>query len=300
MAAIAAPCRIEKSRSRLAGGCVVRAVRIEEVEWTPMQNSHRNGGLLFKNILTGVEGTPENYWLTLAKGDGHFFSPRHRHNFDQIRMCMAGRTSIDPKKFMEPGEIGYFPEGTPYGPQQDDGENITLVLQFGAASRSGFLSRRELRQSIASLQTMGEFKAGVFHRTESEGRKNQDGFEAVWEHAMGRRLTYPKPRFESPIFMHPQNFAWRSTEIPGLRRKTLGVFTERETRVEAIELEAGAKWSPPPDNAICLTFVLSGTGTVDSEKYQSQTSVETIAGEQAAYHATSDTEAIRIVIPMLG
>jgi hypothetical protein len=164
---------------------MVRAVRIEEVEWTAMENSHRNGGLEFKTILTGVEGAPENYWLTLAKGDGHFFSPRHRHNFDQIRMCMAGRTSIDPKKFMEPGEIGYFPEGTPYGPQQDKDENITLVLQFGAASRSGFLSRRQLRQSVAELQGMGEFKAGVFHRMKDAGRKNQDGFEAVWEHAMG-------------------------------------------------------------------------------------------------------------------
>ena len=278
----------------------MRAVRIEEVEWAAMENSHRNGGLEFKTILTGVEGTPENYWLTLAKGDGHFFSPRHRHNFDQIRMCMAGRTSIDPKKFMEPGEIGYFPEGTPYGPQKDEGENITLVLQFGAASRSGFLSRRQLRQSIADLQAVGEFKAGVFRRTRGDGRQNQDGFEAVWEHATGRKLAYPAPRFESPIFMHPDNFAWRPAGTPGLRRKTLGVFTERETRLEGIELEAGAKWDLSPENAIGLVFILAGTGTVDGKEYRPQTSIETIAGEQAAYHAATRTEAIRIVIPMLG
>jgi hypothetical protein len=278
----------------------VRAVRIEDVEWAAMENSHRNGGLEFKTILTGVEGTPDNYWLTRAKGDGHFFSPRHRHNFDQIRMCIAGRTSIDPKKFMEPGEIGYFPEGTPYGPQQDECENITLVLQFGAASRSGFLSRRQLRESVAELETMGEFKAGVFHRTGGAGRKNQDGFEAVWEHAMGRKLEYPAQRFESPIFMHPHNFAWRRTETPGLRRKTLGVFTERDTKLEGIELEAGAKWCPSPENAISLLFVLSGAGTVDSKEYRPQTSVETTAGERAAYQATTNTEAIGIVIPMLG
>ena len=278
----------------------MRAVRIEDVEWEAMQNSHRNGGLEFKTILTGAEGTPENYWLTLAKGDGHFFSPRHRHNFDQIRMCMAGRTSIDPKKFMEPGEIGYFPEGTPYGPQKDEGENITLVLQFGAASRSGFLSRRQLRQSTAELGAIGEFKAGVFHRTEGVGRINQDGFEAVWEHATGRKLAYPAPRYESPIFMHPDNFAWRPAETAGLRRKTLGVFTERETRLEGFELEAGAKWSPSPERAISFAFVLTGTGTVGAEEYRRQTSVETIAGEQAVYHAATRTEAIRIVIPMLG
>jgi hypothetical protein len=43
-------------------------------------------GLKFKNLLEGIAGTPENFWLTVARGDGHFFSPRHKHNFDQFRV----------------------------------------------------------------------------------------------------------------------------------------------------------------------------------------------------------------------
>ena len=277
----------------------MRVVRISDVEWTPIANSHRNGGLEFKNILSGVEGTPENYWLTLAKGDGHFFSPRHRHNFDQFRMCVSGRTNIDPRKFMEPGEIGYFPEGTSYGPQQDDCDNITLVLQFGAIGGGGFVSRPQLRRALDALHGMGEFKEGVFRRTDGEGRKNQDGFEAVWEHTMGRKLTYPAPRYENPIFMNMDSFAWQPTGQGGVQRKLLGVFTERETRLELIKLDAGARWATPHADAIGLAYVLTGSGTVEGEEYEAQTSVEAAAGETAAFTATAPTEMIHFVLPML-
>src|SRR5262249_38726838 len=108
-----------------------------------------------------------------------------------FRMCLEGRTNIDPKKYLEPGEIGYFPEGTPYGPQQDTEENLTLVLQFGGASGSGFMSRAQVRRAQSELTKIGTFEGGVFHRTSGEGRKNQDGFEALWEHVMGRKVHYP-------------------------------------------------------------------------------------------------------------
>ncbi len=277
----------------------MRVVRIEDVEWTRIDNSHRNGGLEFKNILTGVEGAPENYWLTLAKGDGHFFSPRHRHNFDQFRMCVSGRSSIDPKKFMEPGEIGYFPEGTSYGPQQDAGENVTLVLQFGAASGGGFVSRGQLRKALDELRALGEFKEGVFRREGGAGKKNQDGFEAVWEHVMGRKLQYPEPRYENPIFMNAGSFKWHPTGSEGTWRKTLGVFTERETRLEMVKLDAGAQWSSPPRDAIGIAFVLSRDGACGAEAYGPQTSVEMSAGEQAVFSAKTPTEMLHIVLPML-
>lgn len=277
----------------------MRVVKVEDIEWTPINNSHRNGGLEFKNILSGVEGTPENYWLTLAKGDGHFFSPRHQHNFDQFRMCVSGKTSIDPNKFMEPGEIGYFPEGTSYGPQQDDRDNVTLVLQFGAASGGGFVSRGQLRRALDELHAVGEFKDGAFHRTGGPGKKNQDGFEAVWEHVMGRKLEYPAPRYERPVFMTIASFGWLPTGMPGVRCKTLGVFTERETRLGMVELNASARWSSPGLDAISLSYVLSGTGQVGGKEYGPQTSIETTAGEPAEFHAAATTVMLHIVLPML-
>jgi hypothetical protein len=168
----------------------MRVVRFDDIEWNHHVNAHRGGGLKFKNLLAGVEGAPENFWLTVAAGDGHFFSPRHKHNFDQFRVCLGGRTSIDPKKYLVPGEVGYFPEGTSYGPQQDSEENLTMVLQFGAASGGGYASRAQVKRAQDELIKVGEFKDGVFRRREGEGRKNQDGFGGVGtDHGAQARLS---------------------------------------------------------------------------------------------------------------
>ena len=277
----------------------MRIVRFDDIEWNHHVNAHRGGGLKFKNLLAGVEGAPENFWLTVAAGDGHFFSPRHKHNFDQFRVCLAGRTSIDPKKYLVPGEVGYFPEGTSYGPQQDSEENLTLVLQFGAASGSGYASRAQVKRAQDELIKIGEFKDGVFRRREGEGRKNQDGFEAVWEQIMGRKLVYPAPRFDDPIFMTHANFGWRPAKGKGVAEKTLGIFTERETRLQMVKLEPGAEWTNPAEDAITLAFVMGGRGTCAGQAYDTYAAIETVSGETATVRATAETVLLLMVLPML-
>jgi hypothetical protein len=277
----------------------MRVVRFDDIEWNHHVNAHRGGGLKFKNLLAGVEGSPENFWLTIAAGDGHFFSPRHKHNFDQFRMCLSGRTSIDPKKYLIPGEVGYFPEGTSYGPQQDSEENLTLVLQFGAASGSGYASRAQVKRAQDELIKVGEFKDGVFRRREGEGRKNQDGFEAVWEQIMGRKLVYPAPRFDDSVFMTHANFGWRPGKGKGVAEKTLGIFTERETRLQMVKLEPGAEWTNPAEDAITLAFVMGGRGTCAGQAYDTYAAIETVSGETATIHAATETVLLIMVLPML-
>ena len=277
----------------------MRVVKFEDLEWYHHYNAHRGGGLKFKNLFEGVEGTPENFWLSVAQGDGHFFSPRHKHNFDQFRLCLGGRTSIDPKKYLVPGEVGYFPEGTSYGPQQDTEENLTMVLQFGAGSGGGYASRAQVKRAQDELIKVGEFKGGVFRRTDGEGRKNQDGFEAVWEHIMGRKLTYPAARFDAPIFMNYTHFDWRPGPVQGVSFKTLGIFTERETRLEMVRLAAGAEWTSPAEDAIGITFVLKGGGTYAGRAFDTYGAIETLSGEAASFHAATETELVRMILPML-
>jgi hypothetical protein len=277
----------------------MRVVRFDDIEWNNHVNAHRGGGLKFKNLLAGVEGSPENFWLTIAAGDGHFFSPRHKHNFDQFRMCLSGRTSIDPKKYLVPGEVGYFPEGTSYGPQQDSEENLTLVLQFGAASGSGYASRAQVKRAQDELIRVGEFKDGVFRRREGESRKNQDGFEAVWEQIMGRKLVYPAPRFDDPVFMTHANFSWRPGKGKGVAEKTLGIFTERETRLQMVKLEPGAEWTNPAEDATTIAFVMGGGGTCAGQAYDTYAAIETVSGEMATVHATTETVLLVMVLPML-
>ena len=228
-----------------------------------------------------------------------FFSPRHKHNFDQFRMCIEGRTSIDPKKYLVPDEVGYFPEGTSYGPQQDTEENLTMVLQFGAASGGGYASRAQVKRAQDELIKIGEFKDGVFRRREGEGRKNQDGFEAVWEQIMGRKLVYPAPRFDNPVFMTHENFGWRPGKGKGVAVKTLGIFTERETRLEMVKLEPDAEWTNPAEDAITIAFVMGGAGTCAGQAYDTYAAIETVSGETATVRATTETILLVMVLPML-
>jgi hypothetical protein len=58
----------------------------------------RGGVIEFKILLEGGEGRPDNFQLLLADADVSSKSPRHRHNFDQVRFALASSTNIGPKK----------------------------------------------------------------------------------------------------------------------------------------------------------------------------------------------------------
>ena len=46
------------------------------------------------------------------------------------------------------------------------------------------------------LRATGTFDGGVYRRNEGEpGKRNMDGFQAIWEHVNGRPLQFPKPRY---------------------------------------------------------------------------------------------------------
>ncbi len=116
--------------------------------------------------------------------------------------------------------VGYFPEGVYYGPQsQDPSINCkTIVLQFGGASGSGYLSQAEVKAGMDELKADGEFKDGIFRRrADVEGKRNIDGYQAIWEHVNDRPMVYPKPRYPQPIFMDPATYDWVPVEgSPGV------------------------------------------------------------------------------------
>ena len=123
------------------------------MEFQGGQEKHRGGGLATKLLLTGEEGAADNFRLTLGRDRGGHQNPRHHHNFDQLRMSIQGSLSIADGKELEEGQIGYFPEGTWYGPQAPaTAERITLVLQFGGASGAGFISTRQMQQGFADCR----------------------------------------------------------------------------------------------------------------------------------------------------
>src|SRR5262249_61999899 len=98
------------------------------------------------------------------------------------------------------------------GSKRKEAPAMTIVLQFGGPSGSGYLSGHEVRQGMDELKTFGTFEAGVYRRNESvPGKRNQDAYEAIWTQVNGHPLAYPKPRYPGPIMMDSADFSWVTT-----------------------------------------------------------------------------------------
>jgi hypothetical protein len=140
----------------------------------------------------------------------------------------------------EPGSIGYFSEGTRYT-QHGEGRSRTLLLQVGGASGSGYMGFDALQRGIATLRSCGTFADGVFTWTDENGTKrNQDGYEAVWEHVHGRAIEYPQPRYQAPVILEPEHFLWIDVAA-GVKMRRLGQFNERGLGISQWSVDADAQ-----------------------------------------------------------
>ena len=273
----------------------MQVVPIESRNVTALNNQIREGVIRAVRILEGEPG-PDNFALKLVNIQGDFFSPRHRHNFDQVRLQLEGSFDYDRDGCFTPGAIGYFPEGTRYGPQTSSGNTWNLLLQFGGASGSGYTAESEEEHAAAALREKGKFEKGVYTYFNSEGTKiNQDAYEAVWEHIHGRPLVYPKERYERPVFMNSNAFEWVPLkDQPGVASKMMGVFSERETKLAFYKLEPGAKLALEENS---FYFVLSGTGEVNGEAVGKHTTVHLKRMESDILAAKLDLECLQIKLP---
>ena len=269
----------------------------DELEWK-RGLQHRGGMFHYRNLMEGEPGTIGNFQLSLGRSDKDFLSPRHRHNFEQFRFQLEGELKFGRDGVMTPGMVGYFPEGTSYGPQTQDDGALTIVLQFGGASGQGYLSRTEVQSGMKDLEAFGEFRDGVFRRkSDVEGKRNLDGYQAIWEHVHARELAYPKPRYPTPIMMDEASFSWApSRKEPGVWEKTLGCFTERRAEAGFLKIEAGASAVLP---ARSIHVCKSGTGLVNDAPVRALTVIHVAEGETARLTASSECILLRMQLPDL-
>jgi hypothetical protein len=273
----------------------MQVVPIESRTVTALNNQIREGVIRAVRILEGEPG-PDNFALKLVNIEGDFFSPRHRHNFDQVRLQLEGSFDYDRDGCFTPGAIGYFPEGTRYGPQTSSGNTWNLLLQFGGASGLGYTAESEEEHAAAALREKGKFEKGVYTYFNSDGTKiNQDAYEAVWEHIHGRPLVYPKERYERPVFMNSNAFEWVPLkDQPGVASKMMGVFSERETKLAFYKVDSAAKLALEENS---FYFVLSGTGEVNGEAVGKHTTVHLKRMESGTLAANADLECLQIKLP---
>jgi hypothetical protein len=261
----------------------------------------REGTFRSRRILNGTPATPGNFSLQIGDTPT-YYSPRHRHNFDQVRFQLEGDFDFATDGVMKPGSIAYFPEGTHYGPQSGDSHSATLVLQFGGASGSGYISPEQYEQASAELAKSGTFARGVYTRLKPDGGKiNKDAYEAVWEQVNGRPLVYPRERYLRPVFMDPENFEWIAVEgQPGVSCKVMGEFSERRTRLEFFRVEPEAKLRLAEHS---IYFVARGEGRVDAgnangaRPFSMHTTIHLGMGDQASAQANERSEILHIGLP---
>jgi len=244
----------------------MQLLNAREVPLERPRTGHRGGGLFFRRLFQGTRRAKNNYEVAIGKTESTLFrSPRHRHNFDQIRVGLSGLFGDGKGLDVGPGQVIYYPEGVYYEINSKDAE--ILILQFGGAGSEGYPSYDDLFEAYPEMAKIGTFRDGIFFRTERENlapgeKKNMDGYEALWQHIFKRPVVYPKPRYREPIFMDSANYRWTSDPAePGVRRKLLGVFTERWIEIGQVEVSPGATYNAQaPAFAPRFVFAQSGTG----------------------------------------
>ena len=273
----------------------MRIVNFESL--TLQDRAHARGGVFrYYELLSGSDGAPDNFYLQLSVLSGDFVSPRHRHNFDQVRFQLEGSFDFAADGRMDPGSIAYFPEGTRYGPQKAlSPTSATLVFQFGGASGNGYMSEEQFQRGLAEMKKgPGTFKDGIYTREKpGGGRINQDAYEAVWEHVNRRELVYPKERYSHAVFMTPENFDWVQ-DGAGTATRLMGIFSERGTRLLFHRIDANARLALEDGS---LYFVCAGSGEVSGKSWRARTTIHLERGERADLRATEAAEVLQVGLP---
>ena len=267
-------------------------------------NAVRGGNREFKTLLRGDDNSPGNYKLSFVRQSGELYVPRHKHNFDQLRMCLEGEPqNYGKNKWINPGEIVYFPEGTPYGPEDSQSHRLSITLQFGGASGNGYLGPEKISAAIGQMKAFGSFEKGVFTRNGelAPGQKrNQDSYEAIWEYVNKRKLVYPPPRYEEPIRMMPDGFAWVPAGPKGVSKKLLGAFSERGCSISMLKVEAGAQGHIAPHGACQVGFVVAGEGEAGHNAVRKYTAFSLGPHEACELASAAGMELLLVALPLVG
>lgn len=279
----------------------MRVVPIESVQpiGSMVRTNPGNSGISFRDLLVGEEGSPNNYGLQLVEVADAYSTPRHRHNFEQIRLMLDGSFGFG-SAVQEAGSVGYFCEGT-YYTQVAEGPSKMLLLQVGGPMGEGFMSRRQLRAGVQALTSDGgTIERGIYTSFDEAGKKhNQDSYEAVWEHINGRTIKYPKPQYDGPVIFRPERFPWHTfAEETGVAARSYGVFNNRGLALSGLRLDAEARHEIEADGSERLLFCLDGKGRIgESADYARWTSIGLARGEGATIYAMSASEFFLIAIP---
>lgn len=261
----------------------------------------REGNLDVKVLLKGKEGSLDNYRLSFETAEESWTTPRHRHNFDQVRLPIKGVVEYGKALPTLPiGVVAYFPESVHYGPQARHDGSQTLTLQLGGASANGFMSPEQRRRGFDDLLKKGTFEKGAYNWLDEKGQVHrQDSYEAVWEYIHQRKLVYAEPRYTTQVVMNPDNSTWLAdAKQRGVSRKWLGTFTERQLHISYVRIAPGATLRVDRYPAPQMLFVVKGAVTCQGKTHGLHTAFGLDAGEAAELLGAEANELLYIQLPV--
>lgn len=269
-------------------------------EIRPHDKDHRPGLLDNRILLCGEEGTPDNFKLNIGYAREEWETPRHRHDFDQIRLPLEGEFVYGKDRTLKTGEVAFFPAGVYYGPQLRKKGLLMMLCQLGSADGQGFVSTAQREAVFDRLKAKGTFKDGIYTWVDENGQThNQDGAEAVREAATGHKVKYPTPRYADHICMNIDSFKWLDDPTqPGVARKELGAFNERKTEIGMIRVNAGATLQAGLSDTKELLFLMHGKIEANGKTYAEHTAFGLDAKEgPVPLKAVEDSQLFCIHLP---
>lgn len=249
----------------------------------------RDGGMNREIRVLFKDDAPDgfNFWLARTvqndEGDDAFQSPRHKHTFQQIKFAESGNIDVSPGYYLEEGNLGYFPKGAYYGPQEREKNLVSIVCQYGfnGEHQRGEYWESRRAETLQRLKSRGVIENGLFvERDEETGdTKVRDAVDALYDERYrllkGKPLVIPEPTYDAPILIHPGNAPYFQ-QAPGVEMKCLGRFFDQ----------------PGPNGDVGISMVRFGGGALPLTADRPQIAWTLGAGLKAAGQTCPSAAAI--------
>lgn len=194
-----------------------------------------------------------------------FYSPPHRHTFDQVQYMLKGRGKIGVQE-VGPGDILFVPEGAFYGPLTLVGDETfeKVNIQVPGPTKGFYPVFAEQHAASAELKKIGTIEKGRFTR---DG-KTIDSFEAIVLHMTGEIPEYPDPLVRSATIFNTVAREWRPVEDrPGISVKHVAYLSEVGPNIKLVRIDPGAELAGSSTNWDEVRFVVEGSVDFEGESY---------------------------------
>ena len=232
---------------------------VNVLEIKPVVTAHRQTVLRTAEFEDPRDGRRFRCGYSRRKQDS-YYSPPHRHTFDQLRFVIEGKTKYGPMRLGQ-GDFAYFPEGVFYGPTESLSEDLaSCTIQTQGPSWGCFPTDAECAIAGEQLKGRGEMERATGQFIWADGRK-QDSFEALLEQVQGGPVQYPPARYRVPVQFHTENFPWlASKQVAGVMVKPLARFNAGGPDIEMLRVGAGAALAGGRAEVHRMWVVFAGSG----------------------------------------